>query len=102
MYPQSMSEAVLTCTHNLYFEQKYEYSKKNSTENCHFYSREILLYIAWTCFRNAVVKTEIRPHYENTPMQYTAIFLGCENDNFQLNFLTIFIFLLKTYIVGTR
>ena len=41
-------------------------------------------------------------HYENTSMQYTAIFHGCKNDNFQLNILTIFIFLLKTYIVGTR
>ena len=30
--------------------------------------------------------------YENTPMQYTAIFHGCENDNFQLIFFTIFIF----------
>ena len=45
----------------------------------------------------------IAEHYENTPMQYTAIFHGCKNDNFQLNFIfTIFIFLLKTYIVGTR
>ena len=26
--------------------------KTNSTENCHFYSREKLLYIAWACFRN--------------------------------------------------
>ena len=25
-------------------------------------------------------------HYENTPMQYTAILYGCENDNFQLIF----------------
>ena len=33
-------------------------------------------------------------HYENTPMQHTAIFHGCKNDNFQLNFLTVFIFLL--------
>ena len=41
-------------------------------------------------------------HYENTPMQYTAIFHGCKNNNFQLIFFTIFIFLLKTYIVGTR
>ena len=41
-------------------------------------------------------------HYENMPMQYTAIFHGTENDNFQLIFFTIFIFLLKTYIVGTR
>ena len=23
-------------------------------------------------------------HYENTPMQYTAIFHGCKNDNFQM------------------
>ena len=24
-------------------------------------------------------------HYENTPMNYTAIFHGCKNDHFQLN-----------------
>ena len=24
----------------------------------------------------------VGPHYENTPMQYTAIFHGCKNDNF--------------------
>ena len=41
-------------------------------------------------------------HYENTPMQYTAIFHGCKNDNFQFNFFDFFICLLKTYIVGTR
>ena len=41
-------------------------------------------------------------HYENMPMQYTAIFHGCKNDNFQLIFFAIFIFLLKTYNVGTR
>ena len=29
-------------------------------------------------------------HYENTPMQYTAIFHGYKNDNFQLNFLDYF------------
>ena len=23
-------------------------------------------------------------HYENTPMQYTAIFHSCKNDNFQM------------------
>ena len=41
-------------THNICFEQKYENSQKISTENCHFYSHEKSLYIAWTCFRNAV------------------------------------------------
>ena len=29
-------------------------------------------------------------HYENMPMQYTAIFHGCKNDNFQFNFLDFF------------
>ena len=27
---------------------------------------------------------DIRPHYEKTPMQYTAIFHGCKNDYFQM------------------
>ena len=35
--------AVLTCTHNICFEQKYRNNQRNSTENCHFYSREISL-----------------------------------------------------------
>ena len=35
-------------------------------------------------------------------MQYTAIFRGCKNDKFPLFLFTIFIFVLKTYIVGTR
>ena len=29
-------------------------------------------------------------HHENTPMQYTAVFQGCKNDNFQLNFFFYF------------
>ena len=36
----ALNEAVLTCTHNICFGQKYENSITNSTENCHFYSRE--------------------------------------------------------------
>ena len=35
-------------------------------------------------------------HYANIPMQYTAIFHGCKNDNFRLKFYNFFIFLLKT------
>ena len=27
--------------------------KKNSNEDCDFYSREKSLYVAWACFRNA-------------------------------------------------
>ena len=29
-------------------------------------------------------------HYENTPMQYTAIFHGCKNDNLQMKNCNIF------------
>ena len=51
------SEAVLMCTHNLCFEQKYEYGKKKkSTENCHFYSRKISLYVAWACLSNVYIR----------------------------------------------
>ena len=28
--------------------------KKKKPENCHFYSNEKSLYIAWACFRNAL------------------------------------------------
>ena len=48
-----LNEAILMCTHNLCFEQKYENSKNNSTRNCHFYSCEKSLYVAWACFRYA-------------------------------------------------
>ena len=30
-------------------------------------------------------------HYANTPMQYTAIFHGCKNVNFQMNFFNVFL-----------
>ena len=30
-------------------------------------------------------------HYENTPMQYTAIFHGCKNDNFQMKYCDFFL-----------
>ena len=30
-------------------------------------------------------------HYENTPMQYTVIFHGCKNNNFQMKNCDIFL-----------
>ena len=44
------------CTHNLCFEQNYENSQIVSTENSHFYSSEISLYIAWACFRKDLME----------------------------------------------
>ena len=35
---------------------------KISTENCHFYSREKSLYVAWACFRNDYKKKQVRLH----------------------------------------
>ena len=43
---------VLTCTHNLCFEQKYEKYRNFSTENFHFLQLKKTLYIAWASFRN--------------------------------------------------
>ena len=40
-------------------------------------------------------------HYENMPMQYTAIFQGCKNNNFQIK-TVMFSYFLKTLIAGTR
>ena len=52
----SLTEAALTCTHNLCFGQKSENikKKKKMTENCHFYIRKncCIQCIAWACFRN--------------------------------------------------
>ena len=48
-----LTEAVLTCTHHLCFEQKLEKHHNFSSENYLFLGREKLLYITWTCFRNA-------------------------------------------------
>ena len=39
-------------------------------------------------------------HYDNTSMQYTVIFHGCKDVNFQLMF-CLFLFLLQTELVGT-
>ena len=40
--------------------------------------------------------------YENTPMQYTAIFHGCKNSHFQMIFFKYFLMFAQTLIVGTR
>ena len=41
-------------------------------------------------------------HYANMSVQYNAIFHGYKNDYFQMKNCNIFVFLLKTLIVGTR
>ena len=40
---------------------------------------------------NLAVNTLKPKHYENMPMQYTAIFLGCKNGNFQMKKCYIFL-----------
>ena len=36
-------------------------------------------------------KISMKEHYENIPMQYTAIFHGCKIDNFQMKKFDIFL-----------
>ena len=36
-------------------------------------------------------------HYENTPMQYTAIFHGCKNDNFHIFALNIYYWYMRRF-----
>ena len=46
--------------------------------------------------------TQTRSHYENTPMYYTDSSKVVKIKNIHRNVLNVFLFLLKTYIVGTR
>ena len=41
-------------------------------------------------------------HYANTPMQYTAIFHGCKNVDYQMKNYNIFLIFAQTLIVGTH
>ena len=58
-YPQSMfwRGAVLTCTHNLCFEQKKEKYQNFFDENFNFYNLKKSLYIAWASFRKNITIT---------------------------------------------
>ena len=48
------------------------------------------------CFETDIFKRQ-NLHYANTPVQYTAIFHGCKNDQFSDDFFFFkFLFLLKT------
>ena len=49
---EPLGEAVLTCTHNLCFEQKLEKYQNFSTENFQFLKLKKSLYIACACFRD--------------------------------------------------
>ena len=44
----------------------------------------------------------IAVHYANISVKYTAIFHGCKNGTFHMKKVIIFLFVLKTLIVGTR
>ena len=77
-YPQSMFPA----------------KKKNHLKIVCFYSQEKLQYTAYACYRNVfslICYSNSILHYEKTPVQYTAIFHGCKNDNFQMKNCDVFL-----------
>ena len=43
------------------------------------------------CYLSVEINLKLVVHYENTPMQYTAIFHGLKNDNFQIQNCDIFL-----------
>ena len=43
------------------------------------------------CMAILIVQLFIFMYYANMPVQYTAIFHGCKNDNFQIFFFNIFL-----------
>ena len=50
-------------------------------------------------FNERHTKTRIDEHYENTPMQYTAIFHGCKNNNFQSILFLLFSYFWSKHIL---
>ena len=48
----TLGEAVLTSTHNLCFEQKYEKYQKILSENFHFFGGKFFNIFEYACFRN--------------------------------------------------
>ena len=47
-----------------------------------------VLFVFWAVFENSKA---LFSHYANTPMQYTAIFHGCKNVHYEMNFFNIFL-----------
>ena len=44
----------------------------------------------------------LRGHYTNTPMIFTAIFLSCKNDNFQMKNCDIFLIFAQNIDLGYK
>ena len=51
----------------------------------------------YTVIRNS----ELNTHYANTPIQYTAIFHGCKNGNFQMKNYKIFLIFAQNIDCGS-
>ena len=69
---EPLNEAVLKCTHNICFEQKYENSKKIQLKILIFFIREKSLYIAWACYRNEG-SFIVLPGLEENSMSYFEV-----------------------------
>ena len=106
-----MIDAVLTCTHNICFEQKYENSQKHSIENCHFTAMKnryilhgrvnhfstamIFLNYSNTATTECLIMKLYYVHYVNRPLRYAAIFQECKMIILDAKKLIFFLFLLK-------
>ena len=96
--------------HNAIFTEHKLFLMNMSNELCHFCkaNTETLTHLFYDCAivdriireieaninrilgADSQLKINLFSHYANTPMQYTAIFHGCKNVNFQIIFFLIF------------
>ena len=69
-----LTKSVLTCTHNLCFEQNMKLGKTNK-----------LKIVIFTVVKNRCMmhgRVYVITHYANMHMQYAAIYRSCKIDNF--------------------
>ena len=59
-------------------------STSTSTSTALFYFKKLEI------FKSDMISAGVQQHYENTPVQHTAIFHGCKNDNFHVKYFSHF------------
>ena len=93
------SKVFTTYIYNLYFSGiiKESFKKKITKMDC---DKD---HIIFKDYKHALEEWDglNTHHYENTPMQHTAIFHARKNDNFHLKMCDFFLFLPNTLIVST-
>ena len=68
------------------FDRKSDKQRDDLHQTLHIVAPDIGIHSLCLYYRHVHVC-----HCDNTPMQYTALFQGCKNDNFQMNYCDTFL-----------